>query len=224
MVKRRLPRRRTKRPAQSEDGSSRQQERAGRDRPIVRSRARRRRPKRSRLAKTAGALQQQQESLKAREQQLAVREKQLDTIHGEIKEEHKKLEAVRKEIAVELAMVQEKLELLEKRSGTVSEAKKEADARIDEFEQRLTKAKPGELKNTKQAAAIHERMEPDMAAQSIQQMVEKGELDFAVGIVANMRKRQAAALLSELSKQEAGTSAAAHHAITILQSIDTSPK
>lgn len=164
-------------------------------------------PELDRLAKTAATLQQQQDFVKAREQQLVVREKQLDMIHDEIKKEHKKLDSVRKEIEGELQVVQEKLDLLEKRSGTVDKARKEADARLDEFEQKLTKLRPAELKNTKQAATIHERMEPEAAAQSIQQMVEKGELEFAVGILANMRERQAAALLSELAKQESGTSA-----------------
>lgn len=164
-------------------------------------------PELEKIAKTAATLQQQQEALKARENQLVLREKQLDTIHDEIKKEHKKLDAVRKEIEGELQVVQEKLELLEKRSGSVDKARKEADAKIDEFEQKLTKIKPAEIKNTRQAATIHERMEPEAAALSIQQMVEKGEMDFAVGILANMRERQAAALLSELAKQESGTSA-----------------
>ena len=70
-------------------------------------------PEVDKIAKTAAALQLQQESLKTREQQLIVREKQLDTIHNEIKKEHKKLDSVRKEIEGELAVVMEKLDLLE---------------------------------------------------------------------------------------------------------------
>jgi flagellar motility protein MotE (MotC chaperone) len=118
----------------------------------------------------------------------------------------------------------EKLDLLEKRSGSVDKARKEADARLDEFEQKLTKIKPAEMKNTKQAATIHERMEPEAAAQSIQQMVEKGELEFAVGILANMRERQAAALLSELAKQESGTSAQLMTRLRYYKAVDSSPK
>ncbi len=181
-------------------------------------------PELDKIAKTAATLQQQQESLKAREQQLVVREKQLDTIHDEIKKEHKKLDSIRKEIEGELAVVMEKLELLEKRSGTVNKARLDADAKVDEFEQKLSKIKPAETKNTKQAATIHERMEPEAAALSIQQMVEKGELDFAVGILANMRERQAAALLSELAKQESGTSAQLMTRLRYYKTLDGSPK
>jgi flagellar motility protein MotE (MotC chaperone) len=181
-------------------------------------------PEVDKIAKTAAALQQQQESLKAREQQLVVREKQLDTIHDEIKKEHKKLDSVRKEIEGELAVVMEKLDLLEKRSGTVNKARLEADAKLDEFEQKLSKIKPAETKNTKLAATIHERMEADAAASSIQQMVEKGELDFAVGILANMRERQAAAVLSELAKQESGTSSQLMTRLRYYKTVEGSPK
>jgi hypothetical protein len=181
-------------------------------------------PELDRLAKTAATLQQQQDSVKAREQQLVVREKQLDTIHDEIKKEHKRLDSVRKEIDAELQVVMEKLDLLEKRSGSVDKVRKEADAKLDEFEQKLTKMRPAEMKNTKQAATIHERMEPEAAAQSIQQMVEKGELEFAVGILANMRERQAAALLSELAKQESGTSAQLMTRLRYYKALDSGSK
>lgn len=181
-------------------------------------------PELDKIAKTAAALQQQQESLKAREQQIVVREKQLDTIHDQIKKEHKKLDGVRKEIEGELAVVMEKLELLEKRSGSVDKARKEADGKLEDFEQRLSKIKPAEMKNTRQAATIHERMEPEAAALSIQQMVEKGEMDFAVGILANMRERQAAALLSELAKLESGTSAQLMTRLRYFKTVENAPK
>jgi flagellar motility protein MotE (MotC chaperone) len=181
-------------------------------------------PEADKLAKAAGDFQQKQESLKAREQQLGVREKQLDTIHDEIKKEHKKLESIRKEIEGELAVLQEKLDLYEKRSSTVDKTKRETEARIDEFEQKLTKIKPLELKNTKQAAGIHERMEPEVAAQSIQQMVERGELEFAVAILANMRERQAAAVMTELTKQEAATSAEIMKRMRYYKALEASPK
>jgi flagellar motility protein MotE (MotC chaperone) len=181
-------------------------------------------PELDKIAKTAATLQQQQESLKAREQQLVVREKQLDMIYDEIKKEHKKLDSVRKEIEGELAVVLDKLDLLEKRSGTVSKARLDADAKLDEFEQKLSKIKPAETKNTKQAATIHERMEPEAAALSLQQMVEKGELDFAVGILAHMRERQAAAVLSELAKQESGTPAQLMTRLRYYKTLEGSPK
>ena len=44
-------------------------------------------------------------------------------------------------------------------------------------------------------AGIYDKMDPEAAAQSIQQMAEKGKIDTAVTILANMRDRQAANLL-----------------------------
>ena len=64
-----------------------------------------------------------------------------------------------------------------------------------------------ESKNLKQVAGIYDKMDPEAAAQNIQQMTEKGALDTAVTILANMRDRQAANLLGELSKLDAGIAA-----------------
>ena len=147
-----------------------------------------------------------------------IREKQLDTIHDEIKREHKKLEGVRKEIEAELQVVMEKLELLEARSGSVDKARKEADARLDEFDQKITKMKPAEMKNTKQAATIHERMEPEAAANSIHQMVEKGEsLSLPVAILDNMRERQAAAPVERVGQARSRNVVPNHDALALLQ-------
>jgi hypothetical protein len=55
-------------------------------------------------------------------------------------------------------------------------------------------------------------------------MVEKGEMEFAVAILANMRERQAAALLSELSKQESGTSAQLITRLRYYKATEASPK
>ena len=61
-----------------------------------------------------------------------------------------------------------------------------------------------EATNMKKLATIYDKMEPEAGAQGIEQMVEKGKLDMAVIILSNMGQRQAAGLLSEVSKQDPG--------------------
>jgi flagellar motility protein MotE (MotC chaperone) len=160
-------------------------------------------PDADRISQMAANLQAQQDSLKNREQYLATREKQLDLIHAEIKNEHKKLDGVRKAIEAEMALVQEKLESLEKRAGETEKDRQKAEVQMDEIRRSTLEINNLEAKNLKQVASIYDKMDPAAAAQSIQQMAEKGKIDTAVTILANMRERAAANLLGELSKEDA---------------------
>jgi flagellar motility protein MotE (MotC chaperone) len=155
-----------------------------------------------RLAQFSSTLQQQQEAIKAREQHVVTREKQMDLIHVEIKKEQKKLDGVRKEIQTELALVQEKLELLEKRSAETDKKRLQLTQASEELDGKKTEVNGLEATNVKKLAVIYDKMDPEAAAQGIEQMVEKGKLDMAVLILSNMGQRQAAGLLSEVSKQD----------------------
>jgi flagellar motility protein MotE (MotC chaperone) len=164
-------------------------------------------PDADRFTQLAATLQAQQEALKNREQHVVVREKQLDLIHEDIKKDQKKLDAVRKEVEEELQLVQEKLDLLEKRTGEGAKDREKTEAQLNELRQATLEVTDLESKNLKQVAGIYDKMDPEAAAQNIQQMTEKGGLDTAVTILANMRERQAANLLGELSKLDAGIAA-----------------
>ena len=164
-------------------------------------------PDADRFTQLAATLQTQQESLKNREQHLAVREKQLDLIHEDIKKDQKKLDAVRKEVEAELQLVQEKLDVLDKRTGEGAKDREKTEAQLEELRRTTLEVNDLESKNLKQVAGIYDKMDPEAAAQNIQQMADKGSLDTAVTILANMRDRQAANLLGELSKLDAGIAA-----------------
>jgi flagellar motility protein MotE (MotC chaperone) len=159
-------------------------------------------PEAERISAFAANLERQQESLKSREQHLAVREKQMDLIHDEIKKDQKKLDVVRKEIDNELHLVQEKLDVLEKRTGEGAKEREKTAAQLEEIRHATLELGGVESKNLRQVAGIYDKMDPEAAAQSIQQMAEQGKLDTAVTILAAMRDRQAANLLGELSKQD----------------------
>src|SRR5262245_30125795 len=62
-------------------------------------------PEAEKITAFAATLEKQQELLKGREQHVAHREKQLDLIHEEIKKDQGKLDAMRKDIENELALV-----------------------------------------------------------------------------------------------------------------------
>jgi flagellar motility protein MotE (MotC chaperone) len=161
-------------------------------------------PEADRFTQMAATLQSQQESLKNREQQVVIREKQLNLIHEEIKREQKKLDAVRKEVEAELQLVQDKLDALERKTGEGEKDRQKAAAQMEDLQHMTLEMNGIESKNLKQVAGIYDKMDPEAGAQSIQQMVEKGKIDTAVTILANMRDRQAANLLGEISKEDSG--------------------
>lgn len=155
-----------------------------------------------RITQMASALQQQQETLKGREQQLAQREKQIEAIHEQIKKEQKRFDVIRKEIQAELVLVQEKIELMEKRAAEGDRDRKAVETQREELKKSITELGGVEAKNLKQLALIYDKMDSEAASQSIHQMVETGKLDMAVTILTNMRERQAAGLLGEIARQD----------------------
>jgi len=155
-----------------------------------------------RLTQLASALQQQKDQLELRTKEIGVREKQMDIVHAEIKKEHKKLEALRKEIQVELANVQEKLDLLDKRTADGNATIKTIAAAKAELAEKVTEYDTQELANIKAQIKTFEKMDPEAAASVITEMSNSGKLDTAVKILAQMRDRQAAAIFAELAKDD----------------------
>ncbi len=177
-----------------------------------------------RVAQAALTLQRQQESLKNREQFLETREKQMNLIHDDIKKEHKKLDIVRKEIQAELQLVQDKLELLEKKSSEVDTKRQQITQQVNEFDAKRIEVSGTEAANLKKLATIYDKMDPEAAAQGIEQMVEKGKIEMAVAILSNMNQRQAAGLLSEISKGDPGIAIQLLDRMRFLKTSLTSPK
>ncbi len=160
-------------------------------------------PEAEKITAFASSLEKQQDALKGREQLVAQREKQLDLIHDEIKKDQGKLDAIRKDVENELALVQEKLDLLDKRTAQAEKERRNTTEQLEEVRKASLQLDSLETKNLKQLASIYDKMEAETAAQSILQLADKGKLDTAVTIISNMRERNAAALFNELFKQDA---------------------
>jgi hypothetical protein len=156
-----------------------------------------------RLTQMAESLQRQQEAIKNREQQIGTREKQMDILHDDIKREQKKLDAVRKEIQVELQLVLEKLELLEKLKTEADRVGKSASAQMQALDRSKVEVDDREWNNLKQQIKTFEKIDPEAASQVMVQMVEDGKMETVVKIMSQMRDRQAAAIFAEIAKQDA---------------------
>jgi chromosome segregation ATPase len=160
-------------------------------------------PDASRTAQAMASMQMREESLKAREQHLIMREKQLTAIHDEIKKEHGKLELVRKEIQTELNNVKKKLDEVELRTAANSKEKTDILKGIEQLESLGNSVKQTDAKNAQKNAAIFDKMEPEPLSTMLTQWVEGGKTDEAALLLSHMKQAQAAAVLGELSKQDA---------------------
>jgi flagellar motility protein MotE (MotC chaperone) len=155
------------------------------------------------VAEMAANVQQQLDSLKTREQELTVRQKSLELIAIDIRSGQKPLDDLRKQIGEELKILLEKLGEFEKRSADVKLQSQKLVDRSNELKASFAEVDKVEQARLKQAGPLYDAMEPDAAAQTLQDMVEKGKLDTAVKILSSMQPAKAAKVLATLSSTPA---------------------
>jgi|SRR5581483_5248267 len=155
-------------------------------------------PEAESVAHLAVNLRQQLEQVKAREQQAEMRHKQLDLIFLDVRQERVALDKLRNEIADEMKRLQEKLEAVENKAAETDMHKQKIAQHAKEIKQSMFELDEVEQDRVKQMATIYDAMEADSAAQVLQQMADNGKIDTAVKILATMKERQAAKVLSQM--------------------------
>jgi flagellar motility protein MotE (MotC chaperone) len=154
------------------------------DRPVFR-------PKTNAATEEAGQLsaqlREQQAAVKDRENRLDRRQSQIDLVLQDIRAERATVDKVRKQVAEELRLLVEKITELEQKQTAVKATK---PAEVDPADER---------KNLDRMAQMYESMPAENAARILQQMADMGKLDTAVRILSQMKERQAAKVLAEIS-------------------------
>lgn len=151
------------------------------------------------LSQLAASLRQKDELLQAKEQKLLGRQGQLDLIFTDIKTEQKTLETLRQEIAAEMKLLNQKMEMLELKSGDLEKKKTKLSDHAAEIKKTMFEVDSVEQNRIKQMAAMYNSMEPDTAGEILQQMADSGKMDMAVKILAGMQERQAARVLAQMA-------------------------
>jgi flagellar motility protein MotE (MotC chaperone) len=153
-------------------------------------------PESENIAKMAASLQQQTESVKGREQELTTRQKNLELIYQDIRNEHRALDEIRKQLAEEMKLLQDKVAGLEVKSSENKQEMKKLSKKAEEISSSLVEVQKVEEGRLKQIGSAYDTMDPEAAAQMMQEMVEKGKLDTAVKILGSMKDRQMARVLA----------------------------
>jgi flagellar motility protein MotE (MotC chaperone) len=156
-------------------------------RPVFRPKAN---PATEEAGQLAAQLREQQAAVKDRETRLDRRQSQIDLVLQDIRAERLTVDKVRKQVAEELRLLVEKIAELEQKQAAKAPEPVKKPAEVDEAAER---------KNLDRMAVMYETMPAENAARILQQMADMGKLDTAVRLLSQMKERQAAKVLSEIS-------------------------
>jgi len=155
------------------------------------------------VAQMASSLRSQIEAVKGREQQLSTRQKNLELIHQDMRKERETIADLQKQVQGEMKALQDRMSSLETKSAQVTQEREKVTEQVKEAKKSITEFDIAETSRIKQMAAIYDTMEPASAAEILMQMVDSGKRDMAVKILATMRERQSARILSLLPDRAA---------------------
>ncbi len=123
-------------------------------------------------------------AVRDREARVERRAAQIDIILRDLQVERDSVEALIKQVALELKM------------ATVRNT--ELESKATDLEKRKVELDVSERKNIERIAGMYDSMAPESAAPILRQMADSGRMDTAVKILAQMKERQAARVLAEL--------------------------
>jgi flagellar motility protein MotE (MotC chaperone) len=165
-------------------------------RPLVRSSGP---PNAEETARLANSLRDRMKAVREREEQVGSRQKQLELIYQDIRGERNVLDELRKQVADEMKALNAKLDTVDHKFGELEQQRQSVSKSQADVQKQRTDIDTSERKNIDRMATMYDSMQPDSAARILQQMADNGKLDTAVKLLAQMKERQAAKVLAELS-------------------------
>jgi flagellar motility protein MotE (MotC chaperone) len=144
-------------------------------------------------------LRERQEALVRAEQQLKTRKRELDLIRDDIRSERDDIDEVRKELSDQVKGAAADMAAVERRAIQAEEKRRETDELVKDAKRTISEVDGVRSGNVKRVGGILDTAEPAEAARIVETMVESGDLMTAVQILANMKDRKAAAVLSAMT-------------------------
>jgi flagellar motility protein MotE (MotC chaperone) len=165
-------------------------------RPVVRSGGP---PNAEDTARLANSLRDRLKAVREREEQLGSRQKQLELIYQDIRGERNVLDELRKQVGDEMKALNVKLDSVDHKFTELDQKRQSVEKSTADAQKQRTDFDTSERKNIDKMATMYDSMAPESAARILQQMADGGKLDTAVKVLAQMKERQAAKVLAELS-------------------------
>jgi flagellar motility protein MotE (MotC chaperone) len=139
----------------------------------------------------ASSLRDRAALVRERENQLNARQRQLELVIEDIRSERAAIDELR-------SQADELLKAGEERMAEVERQRTELEIKQQKIDGRVTEMVGQEKDNIKKMGSVYDNMAPENAAKIIQQMADGGTMDTAVKLLAVMKERQAAKVLSEM--------------------------
>ena len=146
----------------------------------------------------ASSLKERLDAVHAREEQLNSRQQNLDLIFQDLRSERTTIDEQRKQVTTLLKAVEGKMADLDRKATDLESKRQETTKESKQLKKNIVEYQDQEKERIKQVASMYDTMEPANAAKILQTLTDSGSLDTAVKILASMRDRQAAKVLSEL--------------------------
>ncbi len=147
----------------------------------------------------ASSLKERLDAVHAREEQLNSRQQNLDLIFQDLRSERTTIDEQRRQVTTLLKAVEQKMADLDRKATELETKRQETTKEAKQLKKNISEYQDQEKDRIKQVASMYDTMEPASAAKILQTLTDSGNLDTAVKILASMRERQAAKVLSELS-------------------------
>jgi flagellar motility protein MotE (MotC chaperone) len=143
-------------------------------------------------------LEKRREELRRQEEVLNARQKNLELLYNDIRAERAALDALRKQIAEEMRLLEEQLGKLDEKRQELLRQKEEVAERVKDFEGSLRLFEDNERKNLETLAERVSNMAPESAAKLFEHMANTGNLDTAVKLFSLVRESKAAKILEQM--------------------------
>ena len=147
----------------------------------------------------ASSLRERLAGVRERKAQLAARQKQMELIRQDIRGERSAIDELRKQVNDEMKADDETLRAAEQKQVELEQKRQNMAGEVKDMQSRLIQMDKAESVNVQKIAGKIDLMQPDAAAKLIQQLADTGKMDTAVKMLADMKDRQAAKILSEMT-------------------------
>jgi DNA repair exonuclease SbcCD ATPase subunit len=153
-------------------------------------------PDAEQLVQELAKLRERQEAVARQEQQLAARRRALEVIKEDIRSEREEIDKVRKELGEQVKGAEDDISAAERRAQDLEKKRQETEELVKDAKHKVYEADAVRAGGVKRVGGIMDTAEPAEVARIFETMVESGDLMTAAQILANMKDRRAAAVLS----------------------------
>ena len=153
-------------------------------------------PDNEQLVQELSKLRERQEGVSRQEQQLTARRRALEIIKQDIRGEREEIDRLRQEVSEQLKGAGEEMSAVERRAQDLEKKKLETEELVKGAKRGIYEADTIRSGNSKKVGGIFDTADPSDVAGIFERMVESGDLTTAAQILANMKDRRAAGVLS----------------------------